>query len=350
MLFRLSAVVFAAGIVSALSTQDIPADTPLSSLLASAQGHLSHGETSEALVYYNAAIARDPTGYLAFFKRATTYLSLGRPAQATDDFNKVLSLKPDFEAAHIQLGKIRQRVADWDGAREQFSKVKATPDMKELSNALGEAERAAGLAELAEAAGNWEECISQAGVAIAVANRALSLRQQRARCRFARGEVEEGAGDLLHVLNLNPGDVSPHLVISAVNFYALGDLEKGMAQTRKCLHSDPDSKPCRALLNQEKAAHKTLAKVDKALSKNQPSTGVRNLVPSGDGQGLIQEVKDQAQKLRDTGILPVSAPNGLVSRLTGLACQCYYEVYTAALSHPSSSPSRLSLYGQVRSC
>lgn len=326
MLFSLSAVAFVVGTVSALSAHDIPADTPLSSLLASAQTHLSRGETAEALRYYDAAIARDPADYLTYFKRATTYLSLGRSAQANDDFNAVLSLKPSFEAAHIQLGKIRQRVADWDGARVQFAKVKATPEVKELSKVLKEAETAARLADAAEAASDWEECVSQSSTAIIVANRALSLRQQRARCRFARGEVEEGAGDLQHVLYLNPGDVSPHLVISAVNFYALGDLEKGMAQVRKCLHSDPDSKPCRALLKQEKAVEKTLAKVDKALGKNQPSTAARNLVPGSDGDGLIREVKDQIQKLRTTGILPQSSPDNLNSRLAGLACQCYYEM------------------------
>lgn len=326
MLFKISAIALAVRAVSALAAEDIPADTPVSSLLASAQGHLSRGETGEALVYYDAAIVRDPTDYLTYFKRATTYLSLGRASQATDDFNTVLSLRPGFEAAHVQLGKIKQRVADWDGARDQLRQAKGSSDAQDLLAAVDEAEKAARAAEVAEASSDWEECVNQASVAIMVATRAASLRNLRARCRFARGEVEEGVGDLQHVLHLKPGDVSPFLVISAINFYALGDLEKGMLHVRKCLQSDPDSKPCRALLRQEKSAEKTLAKVEKAFSKDQPSTGTMQLIPTGDNPGLIQEVKDQMAALRDQGILPAAAPNHLVSKLTSMTCQGYYKV------------------------
>ena len=94
-------VLSASSLVDALSPQDIPADTPISMLLSSAQSHLTRGETNEALTYYDAAIARDPNDYLTYFKRATTFLSLGRMTQATSDFNKVLDLRPGFEGAHI---------------------------------------------------------------------------------------------------------------------------------------------------------------------------------------------------------------------------------------------------------
>ena len=320
-------VALAAGVASALSKDDIPSDTPVSSLLASAQGHLSRGETSEALVYYDAAVGRDPSDYLTYFKRATTYLSLGRASQATDDFTKVLALRPGFEAAHLQLGKIKQRVADWDGAREQLRQAKGSAtEAAELLAAIDEAEAATKAAEAAKASENWEECANQASVALMVASRAASLRKLRAVCRFARGEVEEGVGDLQHVLNIRPGDIGPHLVISAIHFYALGDFDKGTAQVRKCLQSDPDSKPCMALLKKEKAAQKTFAKVEKAFSKNQPSTGTIHLIPSGENPGLIQQIKDQMSALVADGILPAAAPNGLVSKLTSMACQGYYEV------------------------
>ncbi|CAK7207742.1 hypothetical protein SEUCBS139899_010555 [Sporothrix eucalyptigena] len=325
MLLRLSAFSLVVRVVSALTAEDIPRDTPVAALLASAQGHLSRGETGEALVYYDAAIVRDPTDYLTYFKRATTYLSLGRASQATDDFNTVLTLRPGFEAAHVQLGKIKQRVADWDGAREELRQAKGTPEAQDLLAALGDAETAAKVAEVAEASSNWEECVNQASVSIVVASRAASLRNMRARCRFARGEVEEGVGDLQHVLHLKPGDVSPYLVISAINFYALGDLEKGMLHVRKCLQSDPDSKPCRALLKQEKAVEKTVVKVEKAFSKNQPSTGTLQLISSGENPGLIQEIRDQISALHEQGILPVAGPSRLLSRLTSMTCQGYYE-------------------------
>ena len=114
----LGAVTSVAGLIAspytvyAFSENEIPADIPVSSLLSSTQSHLSRGKTSEALLYYDAAAARDSSNYLTFFKRATTYLSLRRVNQATDDFNAVLTLKPGFEGAHVQLAKIRTRLGD----------------------------------------------------------------------------------------------------------------------------------------------------------------------------------------------------------------------------------------------
>lgn len=326
MLIRLSTLAFAAGILStpslALSSSDIPADTPVSKLLASAQNHLSKGETGDALVYYDAAIARDPTNYLTFFKRATTYLSLGRTSQATDDFEKVLSLKPGFEGAHVQLGRLRARSGDWDAAKEHYTQAKKPDEIVTLEEAKG----AAMLAEAAAKAEDWEECVKQADNAILTANRALSLRELRARCSFERGAIERGIGDLQHILQMKPGDTTPHVRISAMQFYALGNLQEGMASIRKCLHSDPDSKVCKRLLKDEKMVEKVVAKVTKALEKNQHMTAVRQLVPTGDDEGLIKEVKDQVQKLREDGTIHKAAGNGLVARLVEMACQAYYEV------------------------
>jgi DnaJ homolog subfamily C member 3 len=339
MLLRLSTLALAASLLStqhfvrALSAQDIPSDTPVSSLLSSAQSHLSRGETSQALLYYDAAVAKDPTNYLTFFKRATTYLSLGRTSQATEDFRKVLSLKPGFEGAHIQLAKIRSRSADWEGAKSEYAAANRGLGSTEYSQ-LEEAEGAAILAETSAKNGMWEDCINNAGVAILTANRAVSLRELRSRCRFERGEIEEGMSDLQHVLQMKPGDIAPHLKIAATTFYGLGDRANGMAQTRKCLHSDPDSKPCKKLLKTQKSIDKTLTKVTKAFEKGQPMTGVKMLIESSDEPGLIGEIKDQVTELRESQTIPEKAPNLLYTRVVEMACQGYYDVSYLALVVP----------------
>ncbi|KAH6614781.1 hypothetical protein B0J18DRAFT_309337 [Chaetomium sp. MPI-SDFR-AT-0129] len=327
MLVRLSTLALAASIlttpslVACLSASDIPADTPVSRLLASAQTHLSKGETGDALVYYDAAIARDPTNYLTFFKRATTYLSLGRTSQATDDFQKVLQLKPGFEGAHVQLGRLKARFGDWDTAKEHYEHARKVEELAALEEAKG----AAVLAEAAAQSENWEECIKQADDAILTASRALSLRELRASCAFERGAMERGIGDLQHILQMKPGDTAPHVKISAIQFYSLGELEDGMASIRKCLHSDPDSKECKRMLKVEKQVEKTIQKIIKALEKSQHMTAARHLVPSSDGDGLIKEVKEQVQELRGAGVIPKAAGEALTSRLVEMACQAYYE-------------------------
>jgi DnaJ family protein C protein 3 len=330
MLVNLSALAFAATIISsqslvfALSPSEIPHDTPISSLLASANAHLAKGETNDALTYYDVAISRDPNNYLTFFKRATTYLSLGRTAQASQDFDKVLSIKPDFEGALLQRAKIKAKHGDWEAAKKDYAAAgKANgEEMAELEEAQG----AAALAMDAEKNGDWENCVTHAGVAIMTASKSLSLRQTRVHCRFERGEVQEGVSDLAHVLQMQPGLIEPHLQISSILFYALRDTERGMAQIRKCLHSDPDSKSCKKLHRREKILEKELAKVNKLFEKRQYSSGVKLLVASNDEPGLIQDIKDDVKELREAGTIPKMAPNELVSRVVEMACEAYYEV------------------------
>lgn len=326
-----SAIAVAAGMlaspyaVAALSEGDIPADIPVSSLLSSAQAHLSRGETTEALVYYDAAVARDPSNYLTFFKRATTYLSLGRTNQATEDFNAVLSLKPGFEGAHIQLAKIRIKSGDWEAAREQFllgGRTHSSQDILDLNGAEG----ASRLGTAAEKDGDWETCVSHLSTAITVAPRAASLRESRAHCRLEMGVLEAAITDMQHVLHLQPGDVTPHLKVAAMAFYSLGDLEMGLGQCRKCLQSDPDSKPCKRLFKWQKSLTKTLEKASKALQNAKPMSAIKVLVDSADEPGLLKELEEQIFTLQGEGLLPTSGPVELRQRVLEMICQAYFEV------------------------
>ncbi|KOS18316.1 DnaJ -like protein subfamily C member 3 [Escovopsis weberi] len=325
MRFDLSSLAVTASMLAtatAISVNEIPTDLPVSTLLTSAQTHLTKGETSEALVYYDAAIARDPTNYLSFFKRATTYLSLGRASQATEDFNKVLSLKPGFQGAHVQLAKIRSKHGDWESARKEYTsagKDASSPEIEELNLA----EQAILSAEAAKAKGEWEDCINYAGTAILVASRAPALRELRSHCRFERGEVEEGMGDLRHLLQMRPGDIAPHVLISATTFYGLGDLEAGLAQVRKCLHSDPDSKLCKKLHRQQKVVSKTFSKVTGQLAKKQPTTAGKALVGSEEEPGLIQTIQEQVDELRRDGHIPSRAKVKLQEQVVEMACQAF---------------------------
>jgi DnaJ family protein C protein 3 len=328
MALRLWTLAVAAGLIAtsaAISPQDIPSDLPVSSLLTTAQTHLTRGETHEALAYYDAAISRDPSNYLSIFKRGATYLSLGRTNQATEDFNKVLALEPGFEGAHTQLAKIKSKNADWDGARAEYLAAHKGPESPEVAE-LEEARGAAQLAEIAANAGQWEECVSQAGVAIFVASRSPPLRELRSRCRFERGEVEEGMQDLRHLLAMRPGDTTPHVLISATTFYGLGDMDGGMAQIRKCLHSDPDSKVCKKLLKQQKAIQKKYSKIVAQLQKGQTTTAGRGLVGHGEDTGLIADIKQQVADLREAGSIPAATKAALYETVIELTCQAYSEV------------------------
>src|ERR1700733_5756623 len=68
----------------------IPPDHPIASLKASAKSFLAQGAYHDALTYFDAAIAKDPSDYSTIFQRGATYLALGRNAQASADFANVL--------------------------------------------------------------------------------------------------------------------------------------------------------------------------------------------------------------------------------------------------------------------
>ena len=329
MILNLSVLALAATILSseslvvALSAADIPSDIPISSLLNTANAHLAKGETNDALTYYDVAISRDPRNYLTYFRRGATYLSVGRTAQATQDFDKVLEMKPGFEGALQQRAKIKAKAGEWEAAKKDYiAHGNSAEDLKELE----EAEGAASLAVAAEKSGNWEECVAQSGAAIMVASRMLSLRRTRAHCRFERGEVQEGMSDLKHVLQMQPGLTEPHMQISATTFYGLADLEHGMDQLRKCLHSDPDSSSCKKLYRREKTLDKQLTQVNQFFEKNHYASALKVLLPSGEDSGLVQDIKDDVKELREAGTISENAPNNLVSQIVERVCQAYHEV------------------------
>ena len=319
-------LLFPFALLSVADTVDIPSDTPIANLISSAKTALSRGAHFEALAYFDAAVIRDPSDYLTLFQRGATYLSLGRTKQANADFDQVLTLKPAFEGALIQRGKIRARSGDWTSAKEDYLAAgrKGVQDLAELE----EAEGAAYLATEAEKKGDWETCINQAGTAILTAGTALSLRQLRVRCRLERGELQEAISDLGHVLQMRPGLSEPHLQISSMLFYSLNDPERGMTQIRKCLHSDPESKPCKTLLRREKAISKTLNQINSHVEKRHFTSAVKLLVGAGteDDIGLLTEIQNDLTLAKEQGHIHPSAPSQLYATLLETACQSYTEM------------------------
>lgn len=331
----LGALLLLAPFTLCVSPSEIPSDTPVAALVSSAKAYLAQGNANDALTYFDAAISRDPQNYLTIFQRGATYLSLGKNAQASRDFDKVLTIKPGFEGALVQRAKIKGRNAEWNAARQDYEAAgkKGGVEIAQLEEAQG----AASLAADAEKSGDWEGCISQAGVAIMVASTSLSLRQLRARCRLERGEVHEGVSDLAHALQISPRLIEPHLQISSMLFYSLGDLDKGITQIRKCLHSDPDSKACSKLYKRERQIDKTMKEILALKGKRQFNSAVKLLVGAGEEPGLIQGVKDDVKLGQEVGHIHKSSPNDLHNGLLELACELYSSVFPA-LHHIAAGP------------
>ena len=308
-----------------LSQADIPADIPVDSLVSSAKASLASGKPQDALIYYDVAISRDPKAYINIFQRGATYLSLGKSKLATDDFDKVLSMKPDFESALLQRAKIKGKNADWDAAKKDYEKAgkKSAQEYEDLV----QAQEAATKAQSAETAKDWETCVAEAGTAVRVASTDLDLRQRRARCRFEMGAVLEGVSDLQHVLQLAPGSVDPQLQISSMLFYAMGDTDKGLAAVKACLRSDPESKPCKKLNRQQKNIEKRLKKIKGFEDKGQYIKAVGLLVgDGGEDHGLIEDIKVEMAEAKKSGTIYQNAPSDFYAGLVEKTCYFYNEV------------------------
>lgn len=317
-------VLSASPLATAIAPSDIPSDLPVSKLIATANSKLAAGDAHEALTYFDVAVSRDPQNYLTIFKRGATYLSLGRNGQALQDFDKVLTIKPNFEGALLQRAKIKARNAQWNAARKDYE-LAGKLGSEEYAE-LDEAEGAAILAEQAANQGDWENCVLHSGTAILTAGTALELRKLRARCRLEKGEIMEGVSDLQHVLQISSGSIEPHLQISAMSFYSLGETDKGLQQIRKCLQSDPDSKVCMKLMKREKRVNKTLSKIKSSMESRKFSAAVKQLTKQGEDVGLIQEVKDDIAEYKKEGYIAQQAQDGLYQNLVQLTCEAYMGV------------------------
>lgn len=329
----LAAILAAPSSTLATESSD-PSSLSISQLLASAKSARAQGHNVEALTYYDLAIKRDPSDYVTLFQRGATYLSIGRSGQAKADFDAVLKIRPGFEGALIQRAKLSARNADWSAAKQDYILVGQKAEQQLLD--LEEAEGAAYLAVESEKKGDWESCVNNAGVAIMTAGTALGLRQLRARCRFERGEIQEGISDLQHVLQIHPGDLDPHLHISSMLFYSLGDTERGLSQVKKCLQSDPDHKACKALHREEKAIVKTLEKLNSLFEKRQFASASRILVgnQAEEDPGLLTEVKENIASHNGAGTIHSKAPSELYLSLLEKTCECYVGMN----SHKKAAP------------
>lgn len=308
------------------------ADSSVSSLVASAKAFLAAGEYNAALTEFDAAITKDPSNYLTIFQRGATYLSIGRNAQASADFDKVLSIKPDFEGALVQRAKIKARSADWAAARDDYTKAGkgASEDMIRVE----EAKTAAALAVEAEKKSDWESCVTQASIAIMTANMALSLRQLRARCRFEKGEVQEGVNDLKHVVQLSPGTLDSYPSISSILFYSVGDTAQGLKSANECLRSDADYGPCKKVRRREKQLSKSLEKVQKLMEKGQFNSAAKLLAGVGEEPGLLAEIKEDTAMFQEAGFIPPKSPSGLYTDNVERVCHCFRETKSFKKADP----------------
>lgn len=263
-------------------------------LINRANALLSSGQFNDAAKAFSDAIEQSPADYVLYYKRATAYYSLNRHPSALSDFDQVLTLTSDtFDKAHLMKARIHAKDGNFPEARESIkkytSRVKGDTVIQEVLLSVSEAEIAAKKARQAMRAKLWTACVESASTAIATASHSSQLRQLRADCALASGDVESAVGDLTRLSHLTSPSTALLMKIFRMSYFLFpysASSTAALSTLKQCLHYDPDSKLCLPAHRTVKSFDRTFKKLDTFLSEEKWKDVVDLLISSEPSSGF----------------------------------------------------------------
>jgi DnaJ family protein C protein 3 len=145
---------------------------------------------------------QSPADYVLYYKRATAYFSLSRHPSAISDFDKVIGLTSNsFDKAHLMKARMYAKDGYWTEAKDSLKmytdKVgRGDNAATELLGSVKDAEAATKKTAQAQRAKLWTACEEASSAALTVASHSIEIRQMRAECSLAAGDLEMAIGDL----------------------------------------------------------------------------------------------------------------------------------------------------------
>ncbi|TFK66588.1 hypothetical protein BDN72DRAFT_141582 [Pluteus cervinus] len=269
----------------------------LAPLIARANALFSSGQFNEASKAFSEAIDQSPADYLLYYKRATSYYSLNRHSAALGDFEKVLSLTSNtFDNAHLMKARIHLKDGDFELAQDSlahYTKSKTDSSGTALQAQISEGKQMAGKMDRERRAQLWTACVDSASAALRYASHSVHIRQTRAECSLASGDVESTVGDLTRLTHLLPPTTSILSRIFRMSYFLLPPNPAAMNSLKQCLHYDPDSKPCLVLHRLSKSFEKGFAKLEELQAKEDWRAITQLLTAPGKNNDLMNRF-DQA--------------------------------------------------------
>uniref|UniRef100_A0A4W4FPN7 DnaJ homolog subfamily C member 3 n=1 Tax=Electrophorus electricus TaxID=8005 RepID=A0A4W4FPN7_ELEEL len=183
---------------------------------------LAAGQLADALSHFHAAVDGDPKSYVAYYRRATVYLAMGKSKSALPDLTKVIELKPDFTSARLQRGNLLLKQGRLDEAEGDFKKVTCV----------------------------WD----------------VDSRELRAECFIQMREMGKAISDLKAASKLRNDNTQAFYKLSTI-YYNLGDHEMSLSEVRECLKLDPDHKQCFSHYKQVKKLNKQIMSAEELIQQ-----------------------------------------------------------------------------------
>jgi len=103
-------------------------------LSARAQVAFERGDTAEGMRLFDAAVAADPNDALAVYQRGVAQAKQKRGAEAAADFEKALALRPDLDAAALELGILRVEEGRPEEAEPLLQQAERNPSLAGQAN------------------------------------------------------------------------------------------------------------------------------------------------------------------------------------------------------------------------
>uniref|UniRef100_A0A4X2MBI8 DnaJ homolog subfamily C member 3 n=1 Tax=Vombatus ursinus TaxID=29139 RepID=A0A4X2MBI8_VOMUR len=207
---------------------------------------LAAGQLADALSQFHAAVDGDPDNYIAYYRRATVYLAMGKSKAAIPDLSKVVELKTDFTALKSHPSENEEKEA-------QSQLLKADEMQRLRSQAHAAFDRKDYQAAIAFLDSILEVCVWDA-----------ELRELRAECFIKEGEPGKAISDLKSASKLKNDNTEAFYKISTI-YYHLGDHELSLSEVRECLKLDQDHKRCFAHYKQVKKLNKLIESAEELI-------------------------------------------------------------------------------------
>ncbi|XP_040057108.1 dnaJ homolog subfamily C [Gasterosteus aculeatus] len=234
---------------------------------------LAAGQLADALSHFHAAVDGDPKNYMAYYRRATVFLAMGKSKSALPDLSRVIELKPDFTSARLQRGNLLLKQGGLDEAESDFKKVlKSNPsdkEEKEAQSQLMKADEIQRLVAQARSSFNSQDygtAAAQLDTIIETCVWDAASREMRAECFILMGEMGKAVSDLKAASKLKNDNTLAFYKLSTI-YYNLGDHEMSLNEVRECLKLDPDHKQCYSHYKQVKKLNKQIRSAEELIQE-----------------------------------------------------------------------------------
>uniref|UniRef100_A0A3P8ZFV9 DnaJ homolog subfamily C member 3 n=1 Tax=Esox lucius TaxID=8010 RepID=A0A3P8ZFV9_ESOLU len=242
---------------------------------------LAAGQLADALSHFHSAIDGDPKNYMAFYRRATVYLAMGKSKSALPDLSKVIELKPDFTSARLQRGNLLLKQGRLDEAERDFKKVlKSNPSDKEEKEAQSqlmksdEIQRMVTQSQAHVDSGDYVTAAAHLDLIIETSVWDVTSRELRAECFIQMGEMGKAISDLKAASKLKSDNTKAFYKLSTI-YYNLGDHEMSLTEVRECLKLDPDHKQCYSHYKQVKKLNKQIQSAEELIQQQRYGDAAR---------------------------------------------------------------------------